>query len=227
MRVVGDEQLGDRVDEVVGLGRSETIEHRRLRAFAERDDGVRERGASVAFAPVQHEDRILDHHSGGNLHERATREKRVVQHREGVFRRVRRGAEELADLVAVARRDPAHAHALGLECGVDLVVDDPPVAHDDHSRVAAGFRGPGPAARRPLFARSPELVLGERPVASEVELTDPAVTPDLFFGRRPRDRREPLRRARPAARTSQSGPPSARAASTVNVSVMRTGSRGT
>ena len=59
VRVVADDELGDRVDEVIRLGRAEAVENRRLRALAERDDRVRERRAAVAFAPVQHEDRIL------------------------------------------------------------------------------------------------------------------------------------------------------------------------
>ena len=79
VRVVVDEQLGDRVDEVIGVGRAEAVEHRRLRVLAERDERVRERRAAVAFAPVQDEDRILDHDAGGHLHERAAREERVVQ----------------------------------------------------------------------------------------------------------------------------------------------------
>ena len=95
VRVVADEELGHRVDEMIGLGRAEAVEHGGLGVLAERDDRVRERRAAVAFAPVQHEDRILDHDAVGNLHERAAGEERVVQHGERVFgaaRRARRAA---------------------------------------------------------------------------------------------------------------------------------------
>ena len=159
VRVVADEELGDRVDEVVGLGRTEAIEHGRLGVLAERDDRVRERRPAVAFAPVQHEDRILDHDTGGNLHERAAREERVVQHGERVFRRARRRAQEIAHVVAVAGREAAHAHALGLEPGIDLVMDHAPVAHDEHRRAVRPRRPTGhhraPARRRPGRAPLP------------------------------------------------------------------------
>ncbi len=48
--------------------------------------------------------------------------------------------------------DPAGAHTLGLERGIELVVHDPPVADDDHARVVARLRGPGAAARCALVA---------------------------------------------------------------------------
>ena len=100
MRVVTHEELGDGVDQVIGLGRAEAIEHRCLGVLAKRDDRVRKRSPPVALAPVQHEDGIVDHDAGRNLHERAAREERVVQHGEGVLGRARRGAEQVTNLLA-------------------------------------------------------------------------------------------------------------------------------
>ena len=179
------------------------------RVLAERDERVRERRPAVAFAPVQHEDRILDHDAGRNLDERAAGEERVVQHRERVLgRRATTRADDLGTSVVVAGRDAADAHALGLERGIELVVHDAAVAHDDHAGVRAGLRRPRPAAGRALVAGRAELVLGERAVPVEVELADPAVAPDLLARRRPGDRRRavsaaasaPLRRASRARR---------------------------
>ncbi len=205
MRVVVDEQLGDRVDEMIGLRRAEAVEHRGLRAFAQRHERVRERGAAVALAPVQHEDRILDDDARGNVHERAAGEEGVVQDRERVFGRARRAPEQLADEVVLARRDAAGAHALGLERGIELVVHDPAVAHDDHARVLARLRGPRTAAGRALVAGRAELLGRERAVAIEIELVDARVAPDLLRRRRPRDLGESFDRREPPLRPTSPG----------------------
>ena len=67
MRVVADEQLDDRVDEVPGAsagravcGGAEAVEHRDLGALLGDDERVRERRQAVALRPVQHHDRLLD-----------------------------------------------------------------------------------------------------------------------------------------------------------------------
>ena len=148
---------------------------------------MRERRASVTLAPVQDENRVLDHHTVGDLHERAAGEERVVQHRERIRRRSRSRADQLAHVGAVAGRDAAHAHTLRFERGIDLVMDDTPVAHDEHRGVRAGLGRPRTATGCSLVAGTPELGLVERPVPREIELTDPAVAPDLLFGSRPRD----------------------------------------
>ena len=103
-----------------------------------------------------------------------------MQHRERVFGLRDARPERSRDVVVVARRDVADPHALGLERGVELVVHDPAVAHDDHAGVLARFGRPRPAARRALVARRAELLVAERPVAVEVELVDAAVAPDLL-----------------------------------------------
>ena len=125
--------------------------------------------------------------------------------------RARRGAEQIAHVVAVARRDAADPHTLGLEPGIDLVVHHAPVAHDDHRRVRPGLGRPRTATGRPLVARPAELGFCERPVTVEVELTDAAVAPDLLVGGRPRERGERARRPRRGApRASRARPAPAR-----------------
>ena len=93
---------------------------------------------------------------------------------------------------------------LASSAGIELVVHDAAVAHDDHRRVRAGLRGPRAAAGRALVAGRAELVLRERPVAVEVELVDPAVAPDLLVGVGHAIVGEPLgRRERAARRASR------------------------
>ena len=222
VRVVVDEQLGDRVDEMIGGRRAEAVEHRRLRAFAQRDERVRERGPAVALAPVQDQDRVLDDDAGGHVHERAAGEERVVQRRERVGRRARHAAEQLADQLVLARGDAARAHALGFERGIELVVHDAAVAHDDHPRVLA--RPPRPTGRRRARARRPARRARLRRTAGSARgrarrCASSARSPrtaSATSGRR-------AARPRPvAAATSHSGPPSARAASAVNASGMST-----
>ena len=85
VRAVADEQLDHTVREVVGVGRTEPVEHGRFGALAEHDEGVRERRLVVALAPMEHHDRLFDDDAVGDVYERATGEERVVQHREGVL----------------------------------------------------------------------------------------------------------------------------------------------
>ena len=193
-RVVVDEELGDGIDEMVGAVRAEPFEHGRLGVLTEAHEGVRERRAPVAFAPVQHEDRILDDDPGRHVYEGAAGEERIVQRRERVRSRSRHAAERIAQHLVVARRDAADPYAFGLEGGVALVTHDAPVAYYKHCRVLSRFRGPRAPARCALVAGRSELVGRQRPIACDVELVDARIAPDLLGGRRPRDRAELLRR---------------------------------
>ncbi len=204
VRVVVDEQLDHRVDEVVGLGRAEAVEHRGLGALAERDERVRERRPTVALAPVQHEDRIFDDDARGHVHERAPARNASCSTVNASSDALDARAEQRLEIVVLARRDSARAHTLGLERGVELVVHDATVAHDDHPGVTARLRRPRTAARRALVAGPAELGFGERPVAREVEVIDARVAPDLLRRRRPRQRRRAVRpRPGGAARASR------------------------
>ena len=122
VRVVADDQLDDRVDEVTGgadpgVGGAVAVEHRDLGAVFGHDQRVREAGEPVALRPVEHHDRLVDDDAARHLHERAAGEEGVVQHGERVGRRVGAHAERRRDLVGVARGEAAHPHALGLELG--------------------------------------------------------------------------------------------------------------
>src|SRR5580692_1241052 len=105
---------------------------------------MRKGRTAVALAPMQDEDRIVDHDAVGYVHECTAGKKRVVQHGERVGRRTGCGAEKLADVVTVARRDIADPYALRFEPGIDLVVDDAAVTHDQQRGVGAGLSGPRP-----------------------------------------------------------------------------------
>ena len=89
MRVVADDQLDDRVDEVTGavdpgVGGPVPVEHRDLGAVFGDDQRVREAGEAVALRPVEHHDRLFDDDAARHLHERAAGEERVVQDGERV-----------------------------------------------------------------------------------------------------------------------------------------------
>ena len=81
VRAVADEQLDDRVDEVVARRRrAEPVDDRDLGALVRDDQRVREGGEPVALRPVQDDDRPVDHDARGHVHERAAGEEGVVQH---------------------------------------------------------------------------------------------------------------------------------------------------
>ena len=89
VRAVADDQLHDCVDEVlgsrgVGVGGAEPVEHGDLGRLAGDDEGVREARESVALAPVQDDDRLVDDDARWDLHHRAAGEEGVVQHRERI-----------------------------------------------------------------------------------------------------------------------------------------------
>ena len=84
MRVVADEQLDDRVDEVTGAAgagvepkRSSTVTSALSPATTSVCGNVARPSPS---APVQHHDRLLDDDTRRHLDERAAGEERVVQH---------------------------------------------------------------------------------------------------------------------------------------------------
>ena len=168
-----------------GVARAEAVEHRDLGVLAGFDERVREGGEAVALRPVQDDDRLLDHHTGGHADERATGEERVVQHGERVGRRV--GALAQRELVArlVAGGEVAHLHALRRERRIEMVVHDAAVADHDETRVLTGLRRHRPATGRGVDARLTELVGRDRPVPVGIELVDARVAPDLLVGRGP------------------------------------------
>ena len=109
------------------------------------------------------------------------------------------------------RREPADRHALRFERRVELVVHDASVAHDDQAGALARLGRERTAAGRRLDARRAELVGPHRPVALEVELADAAVAPDLLGRARPLEPVEPGRgRGPPGRRASPARPNAAR-----------------
>ena len=153
VRVVADEQLGDRVDEVIGLGRAEAVEHRRL---------ARPRRATTSVCG--NEPRPSPSHqcstrigsstttpAGTWTNAPPARNASCSTVNASSASRSTRARASVCTSSSLARRDAADAHALGFERGIDLVVHDAAVAHDDHRRVRA--RLPPPTARRPARAR--------------------------------------------------------------------------
>ena len=215
VRVVADRELDDAVDEMRHVRRRRVpFEDRDLALLLGHDERVREGRETFAVGPVQDHDRALDHHAARHMHERTAREERIVQHGERVGRRTGDGTEVRLDGARVARGDSTDGHTQGRELGIELVVHDAPVAHHDEAGPLARFGGDRAAAGRSLASGAPSssAVIGRNRV--EVELVDARVPPDLFGVGGPDEPGE-LSRRRPRA-TSQSGPPSAPAASGVN-----------
>ena len=122
------------------------------------DERVRERRPAVALAPVQHEDRVLDHDAVGNVHERAAREERVVQHRERVLgrtRRARRAASRTSSSSHVAM--PHTRTPLASSPGSSSWCTTRPSRTTSIAGVLARLRRPRPAARCALVAGRAEL----------------------------------------------------------------------
>ena len=75
-------------------------------------------------------------------------------------------------VVGLTGGETADDHALGLERGIEFVVDNAAVAHHHEAGAIARFGGEEPAPGRRLDARVAELVGRERPVAVGIERID-------------------------------------------------------
>src|SRR5207245_10280817 len=100
------------------------------------------------------------------------------------------------DVGLLARGEPADEDTLGDERVVELVVHDPPVAHDHQAGSLTCLRRDRAAARRRLRTGLAQLVARRRAEAIEIELVDPAVAPDLLGVGRPGDPVELLGRSK-------------------------------
>ena len=197
VRVLAHDDLDHAVDEVLDVGRAEAVEDRDLALLLRDDERVREGRQPVTLGPVQDDDRLLDDDARGHAHERTAREERVVKERVGVGRRIRALAQPATDILALTGRNPADDDTLRGERVVDLVVHDATVAHDDQTGALAGFGGDDASARCVLHPGGADLLRGEWAVPVQIEVTDPAVPPDLFGRGRPRHVGKLLCRALP------------------------------
>ena len=111
---------------------------------------------------MEHDDRLVDHDAGGDLDERAAGEERVVQDGEGVGRSLRTGSQHPCDLGLLAGSEAADDDTLRDERLIELVVHDPPVAHDHQAGSFTCLRRDRAAARRRLRPGLAQLVARRR-----------------------------------------------------------------
>ena len=196
VRRVTDDELDDAVDEVLDVGRAEPVEDGDL-ALAPRPRRACA-GTTRARRPSDQCSTTIGFSTTTPFGTRMN----APPARKASCRSVNASGdssehmpEPTPDVLALTRGETADDHALRRERVVHLVVHHPAVAHDDQPGAVSGFRREHTATGRVLDADDADLFLGERAVAVQVELVDPAVAPDLFGRGRPFDRRELLGRA--------------------------------